>query len=126
MSTIAKVTNKIFGGLGGSKEPLDLGIDYSEDEFAQTLNRCLGDFIRESKDNAYAMWSALANVDWIKNNPDGSQDIASYSFRGAGDLIAAIRADGPIYMDYYCSGELATVDYFIADALAKEGWIYKV
>jgi hypothetical protein len=64
-----------------------------------------------------ALWSALANMDWRRENGDR----ASYSFRAAGDLIAAIRGAGD-YLDWYCCGPYATVRADIADALRAQGW----
>jgi hypothetical protein len=79
--------------------------------------RCLGARVRASDNLCRELWSSLANQDW--RHRDG--DTASYSFRAAGDLIAAIRGRGD-YMDWYCSGPDATVSADIATALAAEGW----
>lgn len=90
------------------------------DKFEAAVDRALGDQIRVDDAMAAAMWSALANVDWFH---PASGDSASYSFRAAGDLIAAIRGRGN-YLDWYCSGPYATVSDHIARSLKKEGWIY--
>ena len=105
-----------FGGVGGLEERRELN---SDDRFEMAVERALGDEIRSDVEIAKAMWSALANVDWY--HPE-NHDYASYSFRAAGDLIAAIRADGN-YMDWYCCGPYAEVSDHIARALKKEGWI---
>lgn len=107
-----------FGGLGGSWETVAF-VEYKDDLFAQAVNRALGARIRADKLAGEAMWSALANVDWKHENGD----MASYSFRAAGDLIASIRAEG-MYMDWYCCGPYSTVSEEIAQAMAKEGWTY--
>lgn len=106
-----------YGGMGGIWDGRELDPD---DAFEQTVNRVLGDRIRASDADASAMWSALANVDWTHANGDE----ASYSFRAAGDMIAAIRGSG-MYMDWYCTGPYATVADWIADAMKAEGWTYK-
>lgn len=103
-----------FGGLGGVPAGRALN---EADAFEMAVNRALGDRIRESDETASAMWSALANMDWQHTNGD----TAGYSFRAAGDLVAAVRGSGD-YMDWYCSGPLAYVSDEILTALAAEGW----
>lgn len=107
-----------FGGMGGMPGGRELDPD---DLFEAAVDRVLGDKIRDSDDIATQMWSALANVDWVHDNGD----TAGYSFRAAGDLVAAIRGSGN-YMDWYCSGPYGQVSALIEDALAAEGWVHTV
>src|SRR5258708_22890357 len=101
-----------FGGAGGfaGGRPLD-----PDDAFEATVNRVLGDKIRASSETAAAIWSALANIIWKHENGDTAQ----YTFRAAGDLVAAIRGEGD-YMKWYCSGPYATVSVEISNALTAE------
>ena len=80
-----------YGGLGGLWEGRELN---PEDAFEATVEKVLGDKIRDSEDIAGDMWAALANVDWEYANGD----TAAYSFRTTKDLVAAIREEG-MYMD---------------------------
>jgi hypothetical protein len=117
-----------FGGMGGvpggrPRNPNDL--------FEAALDRACGDRMRadhargevhqlgyfHASTAGAQVWGALANVDWLNDNGD----TAGYSFRAAGDMIAAIIGDGD-YLDYYCSASYATVPDWIAEAMAKEGW----
>lgn len=106
-----------FGGLGGAwnGRPLD-----TEDLFEMSVERSLGEAIRGDRQIGVEMWQALSNVDWAHR--DGHT--AGYSFRAAGDLVAAIRGEG-MYMDWYCSGPSGVVSERIAAALASEGWTSK-
>lgn len=106
-----------YGGLGGLKETRPMN---AHDAFEMAVNRALGDAMREDAELCKQMWSALANVEWTHENGD----TAAYSFRAAGDLIAAIRGTGN-YMDWYCSGPYSFVCERIGTALAKEGWTYE-
>ena len=105
-----------YGGMGGIMGGRSLN---AEDRFEATVNRVLGDRIRADDAFAAAMWAALANVDWTADNGD----TASYSFRAAGDLVAAIRGSGD-YMEWYSSAPEGVVSEEIAEAMRAEGWTY--
>jgi hypothetical protein len=107
-----------FGGMGGIEggRPRD-----PEDLFEAAVDRAMGDRLRaEGIKGAFIaprLWGSLSNVDWIHENGD----TASYSFRAAGDLIAALIGEGD-YMDWYCSGHDGLADEEVAELMAKEGW----
>jgi hypothetical protein len=103
-----------YGGWGGVAGGRALDLD---DAFEMAVERALGARIRADEATARAMWSALANVDWRH----AYGDKASYSFRAAGDMIAAIRGSGD-YMDWYCCGPWAEIRADIAAAMRAEGW----
>lgn len=64
------------------------------------------------------LWSALANVHWLRSN----ETVISYSFREAAELVAWIREEGD-YISWYCSGPPGEVAPWIGEAMATEGWM---
>ena len=103
-----------YGGIGGVKGGRKLDPD---DRFEADMNAVLGERMRASDDLCRRVWSSLANCEWT--NADG--DTASYSFRAAGDLIAAIIDRGD-YLDWYCSGPYANPDAEVEEAMLTRGW----
>lgn len=109
----------MLGGIKHGRPLLDGDDPYGR--FEQTVNRVLGDVVRSAPDVAgVELWSALANIDWV--GPNGEE--VGYSFRAAGDLVAALVGDGTPYgyMRWYCAGPDGTVAEWIAEAMAKEGY----
>lgn len=108
----------MLGGIIGRHRELLSGDDaYSR--FEQTIARLFRDDLKSGEMNGSELWSALANVTWWHGDLE-----VGYSFRAAGDLIAALVENGD-YMDWYCSGDYACVSDRIADAMSKEGWAYE-
>ncbi len=103
-----------YGGMGGVEGGRPLN---TADAFEAAVTRCLGARMREDHALCAEVWSALANMDWLHDNGD----IAGYSFRAAGDLVAAVVGHGD-YLDWYCSGEPGVVSRQVKRALAAEGW----
>lgn len=103
-----------YGGMGGVQggRPRD-----ETDRSAVAVESSLGDALRADGSLCIELWSALSNQDWRHENGD----TAGYSFRAAGDLVAAVIGRGD-YMDWYCSGEPGVVSERIRAALAREGW----
>lgn len=104
-----------YGGLGGIPGGRRIS---TEDAFEMTIARLFGEKMREDNLLCRDIWSALANVDWAHENGD----TAGYSFRAAGDLIAAIRGSGD-YIDWYCQSPSGIVAGYIEEVMAAEGWV---
>ncbi len=101
---------------GGGREvtrPLN-----EDDEFEMALNRSLGERVRSCDLDAEQLWGSLGNVKWTHR----AGSTAFYSFRGAGDTVAAIRGEGN-YLNWYCSAPDGFVRDWIASAMAAEGWV---
>lgn len=103
-----------YGGLGGIKGGRNLNVD---DAFEMLIKRLFRPDMSQSEEFCERIYSSITNVTW-RNRDD---DTASYSFRAAGDMIAAILGEGD-YMNWYCSAPEGRVDADIASQLAVHGW----
>jgi hypothetical protein len=83
--------------LGGLKERREVN---SEDAFEAALARVFGERMETDDELCAQIWSALANVDWC--HPENHDEV-SYSFRAAGDIIAAIRGKGDVLLRPICN-----------------------
>jgi len=92
-------------------------------QFEQDVLEVLGEDIKKSDEVAAAFWGSLANVEWRHHtyNPKGEPEVF-YSFRAAGDLIAAIREEGT-YIDWYCCAPYGVVNTSISEKLFVKGWV---
>ncbi len=106
-----------FGGMGGITGGRQLN---QEDDFEMTIYRLFGEEMKENENLCHDIWSSLANVDWFHKKGD----TATYSFRAAGDMIAAIRGHGD-YMDWYCRSPYSSVSDYISELMEKEGWTHE-
>lgn len=106
-----------FGGTGGVEG--GRRIDY-RNPFEALLVGLFGEQVRESDVFAAQLWSALSNIVWEHENGD----TAWFSFRRAGDVIAAIREEGD-YLHWYCNGRAGIVSEEIAEKMKAHGWTWK-
>lgn len=113
-----------FGGMGG----ITNGREFDpEDLFEAAVMSAMGEELRKCEparcwypkhvNLANELYAAITNQDWIHENGD----TASYSFRAAGDLIAAVRGEGN-YLDWYCSAAEGQVSERVRELMAREGW----
>jgi hypothetical protein len=109
----------MLGGIEGGRELMTEG---DHGVFEQLCEHLFGEQMRADESLALDMWCALSNVDWT--GPNGEE--IGYSFRAAGDLVAALRRDGSDYMSWYCCGPDGMVTARIADPLLTAGWTYDI
>ncbi len=58
-------------------------------------------------DYAQNFYAAFCNMDWCRTELFDlirADKLLTYSWRGAGGLVAGLRNQGESYIDYYCSG----------------------
>jgi hypothetical protein len=91
----------------------------SQDQFERSLEIALGKKVRQDERCACELWAALSNVTW--RHPKHAD--ADYSWREAGSLVASIRRDQSIYLDWYMSATAGVVAFWIRKAMAAEGWL---
>jgi hypothetical protein len=110
----------MLGGMMDHTRELETDGPYGA--FEQAVERQLGDRIRADRETGVKLWCALANVLW--EHPEHGE--VGYSFRAAGDLVAAVRREGD-YLDWYCCADAyGVVDPAIWEALAVEGWKHRL
>ena len=92
------------------------------DHFEQVIEKYLGERMKTDDELCQAVWSSLANVEWYYVKYRNKLLRCAYSFRGAGSLISKIVDKGN-YMDWYCSGPVATVNDEFRLIMKKGGFI---
>lgn len=99
----------------------DLQTEGAYGAFEADVDAALGQGVIDSEYCAKLLWSSLANIIWV--HQERGYEV-SYSFRAAGDLIAAIRQNGS-YIDWYCSSDVARVEEEVAVRLGAKGWTWR-
>lgn len=104
------------GGIEGGRS-----ID-GDDAFEEAFDRLFSVQIADNEALAIELWQALANTTWTSAR-DGRR--YAYSFRAAGDLVAALWGSGD-YMDWYCCVvPPGVVSERVAAAMLSEGWTWE-
>lgn len=88
--------------------------------FEVALDLALGDMLRglsRITPTGEQLWGALTNRVWI--GPNGERE--AYTFRAAGDLVAAIMREG-CYLDWYCSWKPGGLVPWIGALMLWSGW----
>jgi hypothetical protein len=107
-----------YGGLGG----IEGGRPRNDDDaFETAVWEALGKQLENDCELCRELWQALANVEWHHANGDR----AAYSFRAAGDMVAALHGNGD-YVDWYCCEQDGVVSERIATAMLAKGWTPEV
>lgn len=109
--------NVMAGGIDDTREILADDSPYAH--FEQDVNEVLGDQVRESVEASKALWSALTNTVWCHGE---KEYCVLYTFRSAGDLVAAIRGGGT-YHYWYCASWPGVVSGEICRAMESKGWV---
>lgn len=99
------------GGLNSTRRP-DL-----KDPFERAAAAAFGGLVRASTSFGEDLWRALSNVYWRHDD----HAAVGYTFRAAGDLVAALKGEGT-YMDWYWAGNPGRVSTQIKETLAAAGW----
>ena len=88
------------------------------ERFEVDLAEALGETIRDDREAAELVYSALCNIEW--EGPEGQH--YSCSWRDASQLISGIRGQGEHDLEFYYSGREGAVDPAVSAALAPRGW----
>ena len=105
----------MLGGLKYTRK-----VDFN-DSFESLVFNLFSASVQELDYKASELWGALSNVSWFEVGTDNE---VGYSFRAAGDLVAAIRGEGD-YLDWYCSGPAGEVPDWIEVPMEAAGWKYE-
>lgn len=89
--------------------------------FEATLDRAVGDRVRDDGACGVDLWCAIAGVEWSNDRGDS----VTYSHRRAGDVVAWVREEGSC-IEWYASGEAGHVADWIGDALREAGWSWRI
>ena len=100
---------------GGQDDTPSIDLD---EPLARDLKELLDNVIQDMS-TGIAIYQSITNTYWSRDDY-----LVLYSFRAAGDLIAALREEGT-YLDWYCCARAGIVHPWLADLLATRGWKYR-
>lgn len=99
------------GGLGRTRR------HDRKDPFESAVAAGFAGLVRASDSFGEELWSALTEICWTHADHGG----VSYTFRAAGDLVAALKGSGT-YMDWSGYARPGRVTVQIKETLAGAGW----
>lgn len=88
------------------------------DPFERDVAAAFGGLVRASISFGEELWSALTNVYWMHDD----HAAVGYTFRSAGDLVAALYGEGN-YMDWFSGSSPGRVSKQIEVSMAAAGWV---